>query len=83
MSKLVSKPAFFAPWHLHFDEGDISPRRLHLLQAIEATGSVSQAAKQVGMSYKAAWDAVEIINNLAGEPLIDRQHGGKGAEAHP
>lgn len=78
MSKPVSKPAFFAPWHLHFDEGDISPRRLHLLQAIEASGSVSQAAKQVGMSYKAAWDAVEIINNLAGEPLIDRQHGGKG-----
>lgn len=78
MSQLDLAPAFFAPWHLHFDGGDISPRRLHLLQAIEATGSVSQAAKQVGMTYKAAWDAVEIINNLAGESLVTRQHGGKG-----
>ncbi|PLA74234.1 ModE family transcriptional regulator [Hydrogenovibrio sp. SC-1] len=78
MSQSDSMPAFYAPWHLHFDGGDISPRRLHLLQAIESTGSVSQAAKQVGMSYKAAWDAVEIINNLADVPLVHRQHGGKG-----
>lgn len=78
MSQSDATPAFFAPWHLHLGGGDISPRRLHLLQAIEATGSVSQAAKQVGMSYKAAWDAVEIINNLADTPLVDRQHGGKG-----
>lgn len=39
---------------------------------------MAQAAKQVGMTYKAAWDAVEIMNNLAGEPLVNRQHGGKG-----
>lgn len=73
-----NQPEFFAPWHVHLGRGDISPRRLHLLQAIEATGSVSQAAKQVGMTYKAAWDAVEIMNNLAGTPLVNRQHGGKG-----
>ena len=78
MSVFHSKPEFFAPWHVHLGEGEISPRRLHLLQAIEATGSVSQAAKQVGMTYKAAWDAVEIMNNLAGKPLVNRQHGGKG-----
>lgn len=69
---------FFAPWHLHFADGDIGPRRLHLLQAIATTGSVAQAAKQVGMTYKAAWDAVEMMNNLAGQPLVNRQHGGKG-----
>lgn len=78
MSQNDSPLAFFAPWHLHFDGGDISPRRLHLLQAIATAGSVSQAAKQVGITYKAAWDAVEIMNNLAGEPLVNRQHGGKG-----
>jgi len=71
-------PEFFAPWHVHLGSGDISPRRLQLLQSIETTGSVAQAAKQVGMTYKAAWDAVGIMNNLAGEPLVNRQHGGKG-----
>lgn len=78
MSNIANQPEFFAPWHVQLGAGEISPRRLHLLQAIEATGSVSQAAKQVGMTYKAAWDAVEIMNNLAGTPLVNRQHGGKG-----
>ncbi len=74
----MSIPEFFAPWHVHLGEGEISPRRLRLLQAIGMTGSVAQAAKQIGMTYKAAWDAVEIMNNLAGTPLVTRQHGGKG-----
>ncbi len=78
MSNSSTQPEFFAPWHVHLGSGEISPRRLHLLQAIEATGSVAQAAKQVGMTYKAAWDAVEIMNNLAGVLLVNRQHGGKG-----
>ena len=30
------------------------------------------------MSYKAAWDAVDAMNNLAGEPLVERVSGGKG-----
>lgn len=71
-------PAFYAPWHVRLGQGEISPRRLFLLQAIDATGSISQAAKQVGMTYKAAWDAVDAVNNLAGSPLVTSQHGGKG-----
>lgn len=73
-----NEPAFFAPWHVRLGEGEISPRRLSLLQAIDATGSISQAAKQVGITYKAAWDAVDAMNNLAGAPLVQSQHGGKG-----
>ena len=30
------------------------------------------------MSYKAAWDAIDTMNNLAGEPLVERMTGGKG-----
>jgi molybdate transport system regulatory protein len=30
------------------------------------------------MSYKAAWDAIDTMNNLAGEPLVERVAGGKG-----
>ncbi|MCH9743141.1 MAG: TOBE domain-containing protein [Proteobacteria bacterium] len=73
-----NEPAFFAPWHVRLGGGEISPRRLSLLQAIDATGSISQAAKQVGITYKAAWDAVDAMNNLAGQPLVVSQHGGKG-----
>lgn len=52
--------------------------RLALLARIGECGSISQAAKAVRMSYKAAWDAVEAMNNLAGEPLVERLAGGKG-----
>jgi len=54
------------------------PDRVALLAAIATHGSITQAARAVGMSYKAAWDAVEAMNNLAGEPLVERLAGGKG-----
>ncbi|MGY8904778.1 MAG: TOBE domain-containing protein [Burkholderiales bacterium] len=53
-------------------------RRIALLHAIGEHGSITQGAKAVGLSYKAAWDAVDAMNNLAGEPLVVRSPGGKG-----
>lgn len=53
-------------------------RWMALLAAIGANDSLTAAAKQVGMSYKAAWDAVEAMNNLSDKPLVDRCVGGKG-----
>jgi molybdate transport system regulatory protein len=52
--------------------------RIALLAAIAASGSITRAAKSINMSYKAAWDAVDNMNNLAGEPLVERVSGGKG-----
>ncbi|TDV19340.1 TOBE domain-containing protein [Paraburkholderia caballeronis] len=52
--------------------------RIALLAAIRDTGSITGAAKAVGMSYKGAWDAIDAMNNLAGEPLVVRSTGGKG-----
>lgn len=52
--------------------------RIALLAAIRDTGSITSAAKAVGISYKSAWDAVDAMNNLAGEPLVMRAVGGKG-----
>lgn len=51
--------------------------RIRLLEAIAHHGSISQAAKAVPLSYKAAWDAVDIMNNLAEEPLVERSTGGR------
>jgi molybdate transport system regulatory protein len=54
------------------------PGRIALLEAIRTEGSITGAARRVGLSYKAAWDAVDTMNNLAGEPLVQRTTGGKG-----
>lgn len=51
--------------------------RIRLLEAIGQHGSISQAAKAVPLSYKAAWDAVDAMNNLADEPLVLRTTGGR------
>lgn len=51
--------------------------RVRLLEAIDTHGSISQAAKHVPLSYKAAWDAVDAMNNLAEQPLVARSTGGK------
>ncbi|MWP63028.1 TOBE domain-containing protein [Gilliamella sp. Pas-s25] len=53
------------------------PRRIALLKAIEQTGSLSQAAKQIGVSYKTAWDAINEINKLAPNPFLITAIGGK------
>ena len=50
---------------------------LELLERIDATGSISAAASAMGMSYKAAWEAVEGINNLSEQPLVERKTGGQ------
>lgn len=52
--------------------------RMALLALVGTHGSITQAAKAMGMSYKAAWDAIDTMNNLAGEPLVERLTGGKG-----
>lgn len=54
------------------------PGRMALLAKIEECGSITQAAKSAKMSYKAAWDAIDAMNNLAGEALVVRLSGGKG-----
>jgi len=50
---------------------------LELLERIDATGSITAAASAMGMSYKAAWEAVEAVNNLAEHPLVERKTGGQ------
>ncbi|NLZ18138.1 MAG: TOBE domain-containing protein [Desulfobulbaceae bacterium] len=51
---------------------------LQLLLAIQEHGSINRAAKSVGMSYKAAWERVEALNNLSVQDLVSRKTGGSG-----
>jgi len=55
----------------------LGDKRIRLLEAIDKFGSISQAAKAVPLSYKAAWDAVDDMNNVAPEPLVNRAAGGR------
>ncbi|MEJ1964553.1 MAG: LysR family transcriptional regulator [Gammaproteobacteria bacterium] len=50
--------------------------RIDLLESIQRAGSITAAAKEIGLSYKTAWDAVDSMNNLAERPLLIRAPGG-------
>jgi len=52
--------------------------RIELLEKIRDLGSITRAAKAVGISYKTAWEIVDAMNNLADRPLVVRMTGGKG-----
>lgn len=52
--------------------------RIRLLEAIDRCGSLNRAAREVPLSYKAAWDALDAMNKLAPEPLVERSTGGTG-----
>ncbi|PLR48948.1 molybdenum-dependent transcriptional regulator [Chimaeribacter arupi] len=54
------------------------PRRIALLKQVQATGSISQGAKLAGISYKSAWDAINEMNQLGEQTLVERATGGKG-----
>jgi molybdate transport system regulatory protein len=55
----------------------LGDKRIRLLEAIDRYGSISHAAKAVPMAYKAAWDAVDAMNNVAEQSLLDRSVGGR------
>lgn len=50
--------------------------KVSLLEAIAEKGSISQAAKAIGMSYKRAWQLVEDMNALGDTPLVTTETGG-------
>ena len=52
--------------------------RVQLLKAIDETGSLTKAAKLIGMSYKKAWSLIDAVNSRAKEPVISASIGGKG-----
>jgi molybdate transport system regulatory protein len=65
-------------WLNRADDKFLGGDRINLLEKIDELGSITKAAKAVGISYKTAWDTVNLINNLAEKPLVDRLAGGKG-----
>ncbi len=52
--------------------------KVELLRGIVETGSISNSAKNMRMSYKAAWDSIDAMNNLSSTPLVSSSTGGRG-----
>jgi len=57
--------------------GRVGAERVGLLEALGELGSIRAAAARVGLSYKAAWDAVQALNNLFDAPLVAAHAGGR------
>jgi molybdate transport system regulatory protein len=63
------------------EERYIGHGRIQLLELIGERGSIAQAAKAMDMSYKRAWYLMDEFSAIFAEPLIERQHGGRGGGA--
>ena len=56
----------------------IGPGKAELLEAIAATGSISESARRLGMSYRRAWLLVDTMNRCFREPVVASATGGTG-----
>jgi molybdate transport system regulatory protein len=55
----------------------MGPGRARLVGLIDSTGSISAAAREMGMSYRRAWQLVEAINASFNEPVVVTAVGGR------
>jgi len=55
----------------------MGPGKAALAEAIDRTGSISAAAREMGMSYRRAWQLVEALNRSFLEPVIATEVGGR------
>lgn len=58
--------------------GDLTPEKIEFLRAIDRTGSMSGACRELGVTYRTAWMWVRAVNRAWGSPLLLRVHGGAG-----
>jgi len=52
--------------------------KVRLMETIEELGSISQAARRMGMSYKRAWSLIQEVNQLEEQPYVAKEVGGAG-----
>jgi molybdate transport system regulatory protein len=55
----------------------MGPGKARLVAAIDETGSISAAARSMGMSYRRAWQLVEALNESFSEPVVMTATGGR------
>lgn len=76
----MAKSAVSARFNLRLNKGEvkaIGPGKIALLEAIDQTGSISAAARQLGMSYRRAWGLVDELNRVLVSPAVESAVGGR------
>jgi len=63
---------------IDFADGRVGPGKIALLDAIAKEGSISAAARALGMSYRRAWELVAELNQIFTTPVVERVTGGSG-----
>ena len=56
----------------------IGPGKAELLERVARTGSIAAAGREMGMSYKRAWQLIGTLNAMFRDPLVDSTRGGPG-----
>lgn len=69
-------------FRIDFENGSqIGHGKVRLLELIAEHGSISRAAKEMGMSYRRAWLLADQMNRMFATPVLETQHGGSGGGA--
>jgi molybdate transport system regulatory protein len=63
---------------IDFADGRVGPGKIALLEVIQREGSISAAARALGMSYRRAWELVAELNQIFTSPVVERMTGGTG-----
>ncbi|MBL7890786.1 MAG: LysR family transcriptional regulator [Bacteroidia bacterium] len=67
----------FRIWIFNNGEKLFGKGRVELLEKINKSGSIANAAKEMNMSYRQAWQMVNEMNKRSNHPLVEKQLGGK------
>ena len=59
------------------DQIALGPGKVELLEEIDRSGSISKAARELGLSYRRAWDLVDTMNKSFKSSLVEGSAGGK------
>lgn len=65
-----------ALWFDFGEKGKIGPNRIAVLEKIGEHGSISAAARDLGITYKHAWNLVDELNSIFGSQLVEGSAGG-------
>lgn len=65
-------------WLEHRGQPFLGDGRYRLLLAVDHSGSINAAAKQLGLSYRKAWSQLQAMEHHAPFPLLHKRSGGKG-----
>jgi molybdate transport system regulatory protein len=73
----MTRPTTRLTIRLDFDENRrLGPGKVALLEAVDAAGTITGAAKVMGMSYRRAWTLLEATSALFRTPVIETARGG-------